>query len=52
MAANPIMTQRMIHANERGNPKMSGVAEEKIACPGQMMATDVTNITTINMRRE
>lgn len=52
MAANPMITHRIIHAKESGNPKISGVAEEKIACPGQMMARDVISITATNMIRE
>jgi len=52
MAPNPISTHRMIQAKERGKPKMSGVADEKIACPGQIMARAVRIITVIKMRRD
>ena len=52
MAANPIMTHMMIQANESGNPKISGVADEKTAYPGQMIAKDVIIIVDINIMRE
>ena len=35
------MVQKMIHAKESGNPKISGVAELNSAYPGQMMKSAI-----------
>lgn len=42
---NPAMVQKMIQANERGNPKMSGVADEKNVYPGQTRNRLINTIT-------
>ncbi len=44
-----MMVQKMIHANDRGNPKIKGVAEEKSGYPGQIMDSVMRIITTQKM---
>lgn len=45
MAAKLTSTQKIIQANERGNPRMNGSGEEKKRYPGHPMASVARNIT-------
>jgi len=51
MAAKPMITHKIIHAKESGNPATSGSAEEKKKYPGQTIARVVTSIITTNQIR-
>lgn len=43
------MVQKMIHAKESGNPRINGVADEKIRYPGQIRKIEISVATTQKM---
>ncbi|MDR9365652.1 MAG: hypothetical protein RI575_09960 [Balneolaceae bacterium] len=48
--------QNIIHAKERGKPKINGVADEKKVYPGQMIIREISVITiqkiTLDVRKD
>ncbi len=49
---NPAMVLKIIHANDSGNPRINGVAEEKIVYPGQIIMREIKVIMMQKMTLE